>query len=92
MKITLALTNEVPKCVFGNICVALINHLGNIQQVDLEEEAESAACDLVGSSTNGIAQFAGHRQTTSLWRPLDDKERGEHAVSLVLKQVMHLFV
>lgn len=70
--------------------LALLNHLGNIQQVDLEEEAESAACDLVWSPTDRIAQFAEHRQTTALACPLEDKKVRGHIVSLALKQVVHL--
>lgn len=65
-----------PQCDFT--CVAfpfLVNHLSHIQQVDLEEEAQSAACDLVGSPADGIAQFAPHRQTISLVPWLQDKER-----------------
>lgn len=41
---------------------ALVNHLSHIKQVDLEEEAQSAACYLVRGSPKSIAQFAPHRQ------------------------------
>lgn len=37
-----------------------VNHLSHIQQVDLEEEPQSTACDLIGSPTNGVAYFAAH--------------------------------
>lgn len=47
-------------------------HLSHFEQVDLEEEAQSAACDLVRSPANGVTQFAPHRQTISLDRWLED--------------------
>lgn len=59
---------------FTSICLA--NHLGDIQQEHLEKEAQSAACDLVGSSTNGITQFAPHRQTISMGLWLEDGQKG----------------
>lgn len=54
----------------------LVNHLSHIQQVDLEEEAQSAACDLVGSPTNGVTQLAPHGQTISMDPWLEDEQRG----------------
>lgn len=53
-----------------------VNHLSHIQQVDLEEEAQGAARDLVGSPADGIAEFAPHRQAISLGPWLEDKQRG----------------
>lgn len=47
-------------------------HLSYIQQVDLEEEAQSGSCDLVGGPTDGVAQFAPHGQTISLDHSLED--------------------
>lgn len=52
------------------------NHLGHIQQVDLEEEAEHAGCDLVGSPTDGVAQFVAHSQTALLLQPLEEERYG----------------
>ena len=37
-----------------------LTHLGHIQQVDLEKEAQRAACDLVGSPSDCIAQLTAH--------------------------------
>lgn len=56
--------------------MAPVNHLSHIQQVDLEEEAQGAACDLVGSPSDGVAEFAPHRQAISLGPWLEDKQRG----------------
>lgn len=38
-------------------------HLSHIQQEDLEEEAQSSACDLIGSSADGVAQLAPTGET-----------------------------
>lgn len=38
-------------------------HLSHVQQEDLEEEAQSAACDLVGGSADGITQLVPKRET-----------------------------
>lgn len=38
-------------------------HLSHVQQEDLEEEAQGAACDLVGGSADGITQLAPKRET-----------------------------
>lgn len=50
-------------------------HLSHIQQEDLEEEAQSGACDLIGSSADGITQLAPKSETV----PLDSllKDRGD---------------
>lgn len=55
----------------------MFNHLSHIQQVDLEEEPQGAACDLIGSSTNGIAYFAAYRQTISSDVRLEENKSGE---------------
>lgn len=54
----------------------LVNHLSHVQQVDLEEEAQSAASDLVGRPADGVAQLAPHRQMMSLLLGLEDTHRG----------------
>lgn len=61
---------------FCFFCPALGNYLCHIEQVDLEEEAKSGACDLVGSPAKGIAQFTEHRQTISLGLQLEEKNTG----------------
>lgn len=43
---------------FSSLC-----HLSHVQQEDLEEEAQSAACDLVGGSADGITQLVPKRET-----------------------------
>lgn len=50
-------------------------HLSHIQQEDLEEEAHSAACDLVGGSADGITQLVPKSETV----PLDSllEKRGD---------------
>lgn len=68
------------------------NYLCHIEQVDLEEEAKSGACDLVGSPAKGIAHFTEHRQTISLGLQLEEKKRGEqrgNAVMLVHLDIKH---
>lgn len=53
------------------------SHLCHIEQVDLKEEAQSAACDLIGSSTNGVAEFAPDRESTSplLWLEMKKRKK-----------------
>lgn len=62
--------------ILTHSCVSLVNHLSHIQQVDLEEECQSTACDLVWSPTDGITQFAPYRQTNTQVLRLEHKERG----------------
>jgi len=59
----------------ASVISLLSNHLSHIQQVDLEEEAQRTACDLVGSPADGIAQFIPHSQTSSLVLRLKGNER-----------------
>lgn len=66
-------------------CHSASDHLSHIQQVDLEEESQSAACDLIGSSTDSVADFAAYRQTFSLDLWLKENERG-----CVVESVYHL--
>lgn len=56
-------------------------HLSHVQQVDLQEEAESAACDLVGRAAHGVAQLVAHGQAVSPFR-LEKRERvkEEHSI------------
>ena len=53
------------------------SHLSHVQQVDLQEEAESTSCDLVGRSANRVAQLVADGQGTPLALR---KQREEHLI------------
>lgn len=48
-------------------------HLSHIQQEDLEKEAQSAACDLVGGSADGITQLVPNSETVPLDSLLENR-------------------
>ena len=51
------------------------SHLSHVQQVDLQEEAESTSCDLVGRSADGVAQLVADGQGAPLALRKDREER-----------------
>lgn len=59
------------------LCGGVFSHLGHIQQVDLKEEAQGAAGDLVGRPADGIAQLTAHWQAAPLVPLLGKKRRVE---------------
>ena len=54
-------------------------HLSHIQQEDLEEEAQSSACDLIGGSADGVTQLAPESETVLSSTLL--KDRGDVVIS-----------